>query len=392
MICQAESLLLGCQQIDGEMALECPECGAPGAVEYKHDRYVCKHCDNLFEPVRPSRLTVDVRPTFCACGNIAEFQCQVCNSVLLCQECDLVERSGREWPKWESYYSGSRIALPVVGFGYMIKIERHRILAIQGNRLVWLGDGSAPGGLVLFLDDIFPQVEVSAGGEVRHLCCSCFAAAVPAAAQAIANGYICEQPSCGRPGQNRCRCCQASFCDLHLSSETRRVSSQPLGQIERISWGRNPDGTLLHWNAFVGDVAYTFPFLSGICDMCTFERGSVMRSTVKSITVAHLGGDSNLIQESPVVGITWLVPTRKMPLAFLQEVENRRARKIAEECAEAVRAKLTALEKLPGACRRDEWFADVRISGQSAAGGLYYRVVDDRKRRAPAAAPEPGRR
>jgi hypothetical protein len=300
--------------------VKCPECGAPGAVELKPGAYVCQHCDNVFKSVDPGRITVDVRPLFCVCGNPVQFQCQVCEKAM-CGVCD----QGR--------HRNSREIIPVVGFGYRIRPRQH------------------PADIILYFADIFGQIQRSIRDELQHLCYPCVVAAVPATAQAIADGVLCERPDCGAAASARCRCCKAAFCDAHNWT---------------IITGRRPwSGKILY--GFDKSVEYEASIPQRLCGMCFNERTDQAEREVRSILDAHEADG-------------YAVTTRMMRKTRLQRIEDERVQRVAEQCAAVILARLNALGELPGECKRDGFSMGVTFFGDN----MTYQVVDERHLTAPA--------
>ena len=95
-------------------------------------------------------------------------------------------------------------------------------------------------------------------------------------------------------------------------------------------------------------------------------------------------------------GPQFRVPTTQKSTARRQRAEQERAKQIVDRWFEAIYAKVKELEQFRSPCKRQQWFADIPVTGQAAGPndlldykytGYAYGIVDERDRVAPAAAP-----
>ena len=354
--------------------MRCPECGAPGAVEYKQNCYICSHCDNRFKVDDPTQITVDVRPSFCTCGNRVEFQCQLCSSPL-CHECDLVE-----WRKdRESRQIGSQqvLAVPSGAFGYRESRvqgsesgagdpwnefhDRRKLWSVTDGKIV---EGRAY-GLYLYPDDILPVISPGPG-RLRHVCCACLENGVPLAIEGIASGKLCEHPACGSAATTNCGCCRSAFCARHVSSQSPAPGRNRFGRSTSIAGLEAQDDR---------PADYSLKAL-GLCEICADERTQEAREKVAILAEAHPVVRSGIAMGRGVyradIGILEGV-VYEFPLFMW--LEDRKRKNILKRFGEAIESMIIEFETQPRACRR----AQYQAANRDHAG--YYDLADDRGKR-----------
>jgi hypothetical protein len=298
-------------------------------------------------------VTFGGSPSFCACGNLVGFQCQVCQDGL-CRECDLVE---------------SRVeSIPVHGFGYLA----------SGSPL------EAPAALrqALFL----PTMKISAQlsrefGAIRHVCGRCLNARIPATAEAIADGRICETPKCGTVPQVSCPCCRKLFCKLHIATSQRLpdMSGRQKGGILFRSEGEHPGpvvAELTHGIGLQNRPVRKFygPSIIGLCGMCAFEKTAALEDAIASMACSIDGVTSY----EGIYSIEWrnreIRPWEHLITAtmrFRDSAEIKRQGAIMDTFEAAVNDIIRNFRKRPDSCRRDSYFGKTAI--------MYtYKVIDER--------------
>src|SRR5271170_7364206 len=76
----------------------CPQCRADrDFIKIEEDTYYCPWHKGLFKYVDQGRDPVQGGRDFCPCGNMIEFQCQLCRAGV-CGECDIVQWHKRNEP------------------------------------------------------------------------------------------------------------------------------------------------------------------------------------------------------------------------------------------------------------------------------------------------------
>lgn len=273
----------------------------------------------------------------------------------MCWECDVIE--------WQNQY-GQYITVPSKGFGYMLKTGFGSLYSIADDRIVKKEmNPDRVIGPLLHIDDIMPRLKSLVGDDLRHVCCGCVVGALPAATEAIASGVVCERPGCGAMTGSRCRCCHGAFCCDHVAptvlADQMRLS--PLfspKEVITIGWGKGG-----HYMVRADSFTYCGLRPSGLCEMCALERTSEAEKAIAVICDTHPGispAEPSDIDRGWASRFTYQIRTRKMRAAFLQQAENNRARTVADRCGAAINDKVAALEKLPGECRRGQFFTSFR--------------------------------
>ncbi len=287
----------------------CPVCTATGNIEQvEPDIYYCPYHKGQFRDVDQRRITVRHERSFCSCGNLVEFQCPLCKKVL-CGECDAIESNNRRGSqknysyrnRLEDHQTLNQLIVPTRGFGYMETVHSTQLFSVVDGRIKPVQLNRFVIGPFLHMGDILPQL-TKRFGELRHICCNCLNAGVPATVEAIARGKICEHPGCGDTPAARCPCCRIPFCNIHIL----KASTVNFGGNRQIK---------------SGDRSFHPPHLIGLCTMCADER--VMAAQEK---------------------VDWL--ERKHPITRITVGLDR---KIREVCVE--------IDRNPGACQRDQAFA-----------------------------------
>ncbi len=302
--------------------------------------------------------------SFCSHGNPTEFRCQICKSAI-CWECDVIEWRNRY--RRDSHGAEPCVTVPTEGFGYLRKVYCFGDeWSIDGSRII--KTEVSPGRVIgpfLHLNDIMPQLTSLVGGDLRHVCCSCVSGALPAAAVAIASGLACERPGCGNMTDSRCRCCRGAFCREHVAP-TKSAPSMLLPNlftprtVVTIGWGGRG-----HY--MVPPDSFVFVGLRpcGLCEMCALERASEAEEDIIAICDAHPGlwrVETSTIHRGHESRFAYEIRTRKLPAAFLQQAENKRARTVARQCGTTISDKIAILEQLSSPCRRSHFFASFKSS------------------------------
>ncbi|HUN37261.1 MAG TPA: hypothetical protein VMU95_35125 [Trebonia sp.] len=166
-------------------AITCTHCGSGDVKEVKPGTYFCDHCEQVFKYVDPAKVTVT--PGFCDHGNPVRVQCQVCKAGMCVQQCDVVAA-------WAADKSAGVVRTQ--GFGYLEQDWGYHV-DVEGPFL--------PVGKLL------ASLARDRGG-LSHACYACVLGAVPAAAERIASGEICQTIRCGSAAAGKCPCCNAGFC------------------------------------------------------------------------------------------------------------------------------------------------------------------------------------
>jgi hypothetical protein len=177
-------------------ALACTTCGSSDVREVKPSTYFCNHCESVFKHIDPTKVTVG--PAFCDHGNPVRVQCQVCRTGMCPQQCDAVPVwAGRE-------YAG---IVHTQGFGYLEHMQGYDV-DVDGP---FLSVGKLLRSLALARNLTLPGDEEGAAG-LSHVCYGCVIQAVPAAADHVSAGTICETIRCWSVSAGKCPCCQRGFC------------------------------------------------------------------------------------------------------------------------------------------------------------------------------------
>lgn len=297
-----------------------------------------------------------VQQCFCSCGNMIEFQCQICKNGI-CWACDVLE--------WQKRYSVRQqcdhpnISIPVVGFGYFKKNARHTTeWSIVGNQIV---EVTRPGpgiiGPFIYVSKLLPQLTV-ARGELRHVCCACVVATVADAAEAIATGTMCEVPECDASAESHCACCRRAFC-------ARDVSRPGGGGDDIMHKGLVGISTIYQAPLYI---PWKCP--PGLCAICAYEKANEARRQIHGICA----NDPDL--ETHPCGF-W-VPSTLKRTSRARRADCERVRSIVERCCAAINA---CIEEVAAAfpCQREQWFAEAHtyIDFNSREKSVAYVTIDE---------------
>lgn len=330
--------------------LKCANCGSVDVQEVKPGTYFCDHCESVFKHVDPTRVTVG--PAFCDHGNPVLVQCQVCGTGMCPEQCDVV-------PAW-AYFKYAGI-VRTQGFGYV------------EYRQCYDQDVDEPFLSVSKLLTSLARTRKDKGkGTLSHVCYECVIQAVPAAAEHISAGAICETVRCWGMPTGKCPCCQGSFCRECSMPETlnghgahddlRGLGYRSRGNHVTIcAWDPERD----HWSkTFTVGV----PTPDGMCRPCLMENDDKVASIAAGICRQSYAG--KLV---PVNEYNFKVPAASVRRKKYYE-ERGRVEELAGRCAAEISARLSELVTLDGNCHRD----DVPVG--KFLPYAEYAIVDERDR------------
>lgn len=285
--------------------LGCSRCGSSDVVEYKPDRYVCRNCDTQFKWDKPSSA-VEAPLALCACGNKAEYLCQMCKLAQTCSYCDIVTQYEVAQRQWHHGGRGSRShpllevlpTLPNEGWGYLIR------------------DGGGP--LIPAMKGVFATH--SSGDVPKHVCSTCAESTFDALRHSIIARRSCAEPYCYGQADFVCGCCALGYCLSHRGGFTPGsvviqagdgCSGYLPGQTRPICWPEAYDPTL--------------------CRSCQKEK----RQATLNFASHSLGCELEEFADPPVLRIGNLV--RFVPVKSSREqrenrrLENAKLKEIASE-------------------------------------------------------------
>jgi hypothetical protein len=336
-------------------AISCTNCGSGQVQEVKPNTYFCDHCEAVFKYIPPGVQSAGHVPQFCAHGNPITVQCQVCRTGICRWQCDVVSA-------WQANkYSGY---IQTTGYGYL------------EQRQVFPGSGSSGiEGLFIGLDKLLASLALSFNGRLSHACYTCVTAAVPAAAEHIASGAICEMLLCDSPPSATCPCCRGAFCEkcsMPQVAEERGAFASWIGRYcsRPALPGFRPDPSF--WGSRTSGVRWAPP--KGMCASCANEHGYAAARFALDICRRDYAN-----QVRAVDGGTFAVggPAPRRQKHYYEE--RTKAEALADRYAADTSEKLAKVVTLNGTCKRD---APIREGAPSLAS---YRITDERIHIAPAA-------
>jgi hypothetical protein len=299
--------------------------------------------------------TIGGSPSFCACGNLVGFQCQVCQD-RMCRECDII---------------GSRIeSIPVRGFGYLASGTPLQVpVALRETQFL---------PIIKILAQLSREF-----GTIRHICGKCLNARIPATAEAIADGRICETPKCEASPEIGCPCCGKHFCKQHIAASQRApdMSGGWKGEILFRGGGEPPGpvvAALTHGIGLQNRPVRKFygPSVAGLCGMCAFEKTAALTDAIASMarSIDGITGDEGIYE------IEWrnseIRPWEQLITATMRlrnSAESRRQEVILSKFEIAANKIIRDFTARPGSCNRDSYFGKTTI--------MYtYKVIDERSR------------
>lgn len=334
--------------------LACTNCGSTEVQEVKPNTYFCNHCESVFKYIDPAKLSVG--PAFCNHGNPVEVQCQICQTGLCSQRCDVV-------PAWRGGYDG---IVRTQGFGYMEYYQGYD-MDVDGP---FLSVGKLLTSVALAHKD---------KGALSHVCYGCVIQAVPVAVNYISAGTICETVRCWSMSAGKCSCCQRGFC--HECS-TPKALDPPGSNLDR---GLRPGATrtaaaaICAWDPEYNRATKTFfvgQLPDGMCQPCLGENSDKIAAMAARICRQDYAG--KLV---PVNDYTFKVPATSVRRKKYYE-ERARVEKIAGQYADEVRARVHQLAFTDGTCERE------KIPAGRVMPYVGYVVADERDRVSPAAVSE----
>jgi hypothetical protein len=336
-------------------ALNCTNCGSADVQEVKPSTYFCNHCESVFKHIDPTRV-ID-GPTFCEHGNPVMVECQVCRAGMCREQCDVV-------PAWAAYkYAG---IVRTQGFGYL----EHR----QGYDVDVDGPFISIGKLLMSL----AKARMDEGkGTLSHVCYVCVIQAVPAAAENISAGAICETVRCWGTSAGKCPCCQRSFCrecsmpqalkDRGAHDDLRGLSVLSHGNLVTIcAWDPEYDRSSK-------DFAVSMPVPHGTCKPCARENDDKAAPIAAGICRQDYAG--KLV---PVNDYTFKVPASSVRRKKYYE-ERARVEELASRYVGEIAARLREQVALNGNGHRENV-----PSGQILPYAEYV-IADERDRVRPTA-------
>lgn len=391
-------------------AIACTRCGSTDAQEVKPSTFFCNHCETVFKHIDPTRLTVDNRPAFCSCGNPIEFQCQLCKTGM-CLECDVIAwRQDYDQSRYRGIISSvpvtvhpSAIYVPVRGFGYTGDArkygegssypEAYKVLSVSGRHVVrYSYEPDARFGPWLALDKL---LAVLSEKRVRlgHACWPCIGRAVPELAEQIADGAICETPTCVNKPKQACSCCGGAFCESCLTPNVSALWTDRGKTVITIHVQPPIDGKghpqytdiEIDYGSSHHEYAVKWQPSDGLCILCGNERVEEIRAwqrTVHEKLANMLKPDSrNDGRIASLQDLWFYAPTERRRTRAGRMAEYERARGVAERCAAELTEQLKNLRMPADACQRGPAYAERRWYA-------WYAITDDREQQAPMLAPK----
>lgn len=336
-------------------ALNCTNCGSADVQEVKPSTYFCNHCDSVFKHIDPTRVTVG--PAFCEHGNPVMLECQVCRTGMCREQCDVV-------PAWAAdKYAG---LVRTQGFGYL----EH----MQGYRVDVDGPFISIGKLLMSL----AKARKDEGkGTLSHVCYGCVIQAVPAAAEHISAGAICETVRCWGMSAGKCPCCQGGFCQE--CSMPQALISRGAGDASR-GLSLHSHGNLVSicaWDPEYDRESQAFtvgmPVPDGMCKPCTRENDDKAAPIAAGICRQDYAG--KLV---PVNDYTFKVPASSVRRKKYYE-ERTRVEELGGRYAGEIAARLRQLVALDGN------FHHENASAGQVLPHAEYAIIDERARVRPSA-------
>lgn len=358
-------------------SIACTNCGSTDVQEVKPSTYFCRHCETVFKYLDPTRVTVDHTPSFCKHGNPVEVQCQICKAGMCKEQCDIGPEI--DMSREANFMTGRWI--PTAGFGYFYL------------------DGGSAGTTVRGKGPFLHERKLAASlqlkhGELHHFCYDCMIAAVPATADYIASGELCNWPSCVNKSAGSCSCCGNAFC---ADCMTDSCLVGPYG-IERNNYNDLESGQWLRWMAPLPEIRIQLSESSaakqridpvpsrvewrvpqGLCYPCARERGYEAAETARRICEQDYIG--RLVKfEGESSAPTFWVPAATRMTRNGQYKETLKARRTAGSYVTEISHRLPNLVVADGNCRRTNLPTE-----SSWAPQTLYVILDDRGHVQPAA-------
>lgn len=360
-------------------SIACTNCGSTDVQEVKPSTYFCRHCETVFKHLDPTRVTIDHTPSFCKHGNPVEVQCQICKAGMCRDQCDIGPEI--DMSREAKFMTGQRI--PTAGFGYFY---------MDGG-----GAGSTARGEGPFL----PERKLAASlqlkyGELHHFCYDCMIAAVPATADYITSGELCNWPACVTKAAAQCSCCGSAFCADCMTDEC-------LVGIYGIEHGTYQDlesGQWLRWKAPLPEILIQLSESSaakqrldpvpcrvewrvpqGLCYPCAREKGYEAAETARRICEHDYAGRLVKFEGERSVPAFW-VPAATRMTRNGQLKETLKARKTAWSYAAEIGHRLQDSMAADGKCRRTKLATESSWTPQTL-----YVILDDRGHVQPSAVP-----
>jgi hypothetical protein len=325
-------------------ALTCTYCGSGDVKEVKPDTYFCDHCERVFKHIAPTRLAVS--PSFCDHGNPVDVQCQVCKAGMCSQRCDVVA-------VWAAHKHAGIIQTR--GFGYL---EHHRSY------------DAAVEGPFLSVAKLLASLALDCGG-LSHACYACVSAAVPATAERIASGAICQTIRCWFAATGHCPCCNGGFCKNCSMPEAADGQGYD-GRIRGVPFGHIPaSGIAISVRNLADDRPIKNYFTDwqapdGMCKPCAGEyalRAAAMASTIcRQDYAGRLTAVGDGMFKIPAVQVR-----RKR-----QQEEVQRQHQAAAQYAAEISARVKELVAIDRSCDRSN------LRARSTIADINYAIVDER--------------
>lgn len=344
-------------------SIACTNCGSTDVQEVKPGTFFCRHCETVFKYLDPTRVTVDHTPSFCKHGNLVEVQCQICKAGMCRDQCDIGPEI--DMSRGPNFMTGRWI--PTAGFGYFYM------------------DGGSVGATARGKGPFLPERKIAASlqlkhGELHHFCYDCIIAAVPATADYIASGELCNWPSCVSKSAGSCSCCGSAFCADCMTDDCL----VGIHAMERGTYQDLESGQWLRWRAplpKIIDWAVRWRVPRGLCYACAREKGHEAAEIAMRICEQdYVGRLVKAEGESSVP--TFSVPEVARLTRHGKFKEWERARKAAGSYVAEISDRLQNLVVVDGNCRRTKLATELSWTPHTL-----YVILDDRGHVQPSAVP-----
>jgi hypothetical protein len=357
-------------------SMNCTGCGSNDVQEVKADTYFCNHCETVFKHIDPSRVTVAEKPNFCGCGNSVKAQCQLCQSKMMCDRCDVihlarvakvnVEMATVGWgftgdistlfPKWARHYYS-------FGYSYTYQLATVSDGCVQYHHR----DHDLTAGPRLLLHQLLSTLETQHGG-FYHLCLECAASAVFKTVERFADAATCYWPTCLNLHGGQCGCCGRVFGIEHTSAWESKLAV--------FAYVYGPRGAGWQPGFQLGGTfpaGWTTPEERRLCGPCCWEHGSRLRDIREEFFSAEVSKSEKdgALRKWTQDDVFEVWADLRKPRWMFQEGENEKARSTAERLAREFSQRLEE-RMLSTTCHR---------------GADSVSVLDDRAATVPAVAP-----
>jgi hypothetical protein len=376
-------------------SLSCTNCGSGDVQEVKPDTYFCNNCEQVFKYVEPSPVIVNdllAQARLCDCESgypvgsrypVLAFPCQVCRGSV-CVACEV---SGTMLPLGPSDGVVLIMPTPADGFGYLMDfsapkvdqgVSSSRLYSLTGGRFRQVNEGGRIGPF-LYTGDVVAHIAASldrAPNEVYPLCLSCATAAIPAAAEEIADGFICEHPRCVNrtQTQRRCRCCSGAFCEQHVNGDWA----------ESVTRGFTTLAPVIRLSVNDVGVQDLFAHTPGLCVGCSDERYMEAQKKYCAICDVYLlgfekrGTNQYNYQKRQEVWRKKFESYEKWErrLKDATRAQSERAGRLISECIAKIEVEARGMQRRQGGCSRVEGSGSARYITLLNGTGIPPRPTD----------------